>query len=173
MIPSNSLSDSHSQNQPPTPGSAGGKSHRFWRWFWLTFLVVSLAYAWYCFYVPSNSIAWADDYATAQRQAVQSDKPIILFFTGKWCVPCRIMKRIVWADDLVTATVNAKFVPVLIDVADPGAADALRRYNVGSTPKTVITDPEGNVLRQKEGGMSKTEFLKLLQPVNRSDSNDL
>lgn len=83
------------------------------------------------------------------------------------------MKRIVWADDLVTATVNAKFVPVLIDVADPGAADALRRYNVGSTPKTVITDPEGNVLRQKEGGMSKTEFLKLLQPVNRSDSNDL
>lgn len=24
----------------------------FWRWFWLTFLVVSLVYAWYCFYVP-------------------------------------------------------------------------------------------------------------------------
>ena len=68
--------------------------------------------------------------------------------------------------------VNAKFVPVMIDVDDPGAADALRRYNVGRTPKTIITDPDGNVLRQKEGGMSKAEFLGLLQPVNRSDSND-
>jgi protein disulfide-isomerase len=139
----------------------------------LTFLFVSLAYAWHCFYVPSNSIAWADDYATAQRQAVQSDKQIILFFTGEWCVPCRIMKRNVWADDLVAATVNDKFVPVMIDVDYRGAADALRRYNVGSTPKTIITDPDGNVLRQNEGGMSKAEFLGLLQPVNRSDSNDL
>ncbi len=83
------------------------------------------------------------------------------------------MKRNVWADDLVAATVHAKFVPVMIDVDDPGAADALRRYNVGSTPKTIITDPDGNVLRQKEGGMSKAEFLGLLQPVNRSDSNDM
>ena len=176
MIPSNSLSDSHSQDQPPpepTQGSDLGKFHRFWQCFWLTFLVVSLAYAWYCFYVPSNSIVWADDYAAAQRQAVQSDKQIILFFTGEWCVPCRIMKRNVWADDLVMATVNAKFVPVMIDVDYPGAADALRRYNVGSTPKTIITDSDGNVLRQNEGGMSKAEFLGLLQPVNRSDSNDL
>lgn len=176
MIPDNSLSDSQSPNQPPAepaPGSTRGKRHRFWRWFWLTFLVVSLAYAWYCFYVPANNIAWADDYAAAQRQAVQSDEPIILFFTGKWCVPCRIMKRNVWADDLVADTVNANFVPVMIDVDDPGAADAVRRYSVGSTPKTVITDPEGNVLRQKEGGMSKMEFLGLLQPVNRADSNEL
>ena len=164
MIPSNALSDSHSQNQPasePTPGSDRGK-FQFWRWFWLTFLVVSLASAWYCYYVPSNSIVWAHDYATAQRQAVQSDKQIILFFTGQWCVPCRIMKRNVWADDLVAATVNAKFVPVMIYVDDPAAADALRRYNVGGPPKTIITDPDGKVLRQKAGGMSKAEFLGLL-----------
>ena len=176
MIPSNALSDSHSQNQPPstpTPGSDRGKFHRFWQCFWLTFLVVSLAYAWYSFYAPSNSIVWADDYATAQRQAVQSDKQIILFFTGAWCSPCQIMKRNVWADDLVAATVNAEFVPVMIDVDDPGAADALRRYDVGSTPKTIITDPDGNVLRQKEGGISKAEFLGLLQPVNRSELNDM
>ena len=176
MIPDNSSSDSQSPNQPPAEPASGsnrGKRHWFWRWFWLTFLVVSLAYAWYCFYVPANNIAWADNYATAQRQAVQSDEPIILFFTGKWCVPCRIMKRNVWADDQVAATVNANFVPVMIDVDDPGAADALRRYQVGSTPKTIITDPEGNVLRQQEGGMSKTEFLGLLQSANRADSNEL
>lgn len=168
MKTSNSLCDPHPLNQPaspPAPRSKRSKLQRFWQGFWLTFLVVSLAYAWHCFYVPSNNIAWADDYATAQQEAAQSGKPTILFFTGEWCVPCRIMKRNVWADDLVAAKVNAKYIPCMIYVDDPSAADALKRYDVGSTPKTIIADPEGNVLRQNEGGMSKEEFLELLQQV--------
>ncbi len=51
--------------------------------FWLSFPVVSLAYAWYCFYVPSNSIAWADNDTAAQQKAVEADKPVILYFIGK------------------------------------------------------------------------------------------
>ena len=141
---------------------ASGKLRRFWRGFWLTFLVVSLAYAGYCFYAPSNRIAWADNYPTAQQQAAESGKPIILFFTGTWCVPCRIMKREVWADGQVMATVNAAFVPVMIDVDDSSAAATLTRYGVGSTPNTIITDSEGNVLQQRRGGMSKADFLELV-----------
>ena len=134
----------------------------WWRWFWIATLVVSLGYAWYCFYVPVNKIAWADDYASAQQQAAQSGKPMILFFTGKWCVPCRIMKRNVWADKQVEVTVNAGFTPVTIDMDGPDAAAVLSRYRVGSTPTTIITDPQGKILEQVEGGMGKTEFLRLL-----------
>ena len=64
-----------------TPKLMKTKSHPFWRWFWLTFLVVSL---WY---------AWNDDMVSAQKLADSSDKNIMLFFTGEWCSPCRIMKR--------------------------------------------------------------------------------
>ncbi len=148
--------------QSSTAPSSSAKPGRFWKRFWLTFLVVSLAYAWYCFYVPSNRIAWADNFATAQQQAVESDKPIILFFTGKWCVPCRIMKREVWADDQVTETVNAAFVPLLIDVDDPGTATIVSRYAVGPTPSTIIADSQGNVLQQQGGGMSQAAFLDWL-----------
>lgn len=136
-----------------------------WRWFWLATLVVSLGYAWYCFYVPKNDIAWADAYPSTTKQlAVQSDKPKILFFTGKWCVPCRIMKRTVWADEKVESVVNARFTPVLIDMSAPAEfADALKRYKVSITPTTIITDAEGNVLEQVQGAMSKSEFLTLLE----------
>ena len=144
------------------------KSPWWWQAFWLTFLVVSLAYAWYCFYVPANDIAWADDYAAAQQRAAQSGKPMILFFTGKWCVPCRIMKRTVWADDQIEATVNAGYIPVLLDVNDPAAAAALGQYNIGATPTTIITDAQGNVVKQVEGGINKSEFLKLLEQPNPS-----
>ena len=133
-----------------------------WRWFWLTFLVVSLAYAWYCFYVPSNDIAWADNFDAAQKQASEAGKPMILYFTGQWCVPCRIMKREVWADEEVAPTVNSRFVPVSIDIDMPEHTEILARYSIGGAPVTIITDPQGNVLRWKAGGISKSEFLAFL-----------
>jgi len=159
------MTDALSQSPPPAdPASQPhrGKVFRFWRCFWIVILVVSLGYAWYCFYAPSNNIAWADDYTSAQQQATQSGKPIILFFTATWCSPCRIMKRNVWADEQVAASVNAAFIPVMIDRDDPDAAAALSRYRVGATPTTIITDPQGKVLEQVEGGMAKTDFLELL-----------
>ena len=146
----------------PETVTSKGKSGRFWQVFWLAFLVVSLAYAWYSFYAPSNRIAWADNFTAAQQQAVESDKPIILFFTGKWCSPCQIMKRQVWADEQVMNTVNAAFIPVTIDVNNPSAAATLSRYGVDVTPTTIITDSKGNVLQQKLGGMTKADFLDLL-----------
>jgi len=107
-----------------------------------------------------------NNYATAQQQADESNKPIILFFTGKWFSPCQIMKRQVWADDQVTNAVNAKFIPVTIDVDNPAAATTLNRFFVGATPTTIITDPKGNVLHQQQGGMSKAQFLELLEKVS-------
>jgi thioredoxin 1 len=160
---------SMNDSQTPLPTSSDSKSppdrkpfFHFWRVFWLSFGFVSLAYAWYCFYVPSNGVAWADNYTVAQQQAVESGKPMILFFTGKWCVPCRIMKRNVWADRQVTATVNAAFIPVMIDVGDQDSGEAMTRYRVGVTPVTIVVDPQGNVVKQKQGGMGKAEFLELI-----------
>ena len=167
-------------NQPlimpsPEPESlpSKGKPGRFWQVFWLTFLVVSLGYAWYSFYAPSNSIVWVANYTAAQQQAAESDKPIILFFTGKWCSPCQIMKRQVWADEQVMNTVNAAFIPVTIDVDNSNAAETLSRYGVGATPNIIITDSKGNVLQQKQGGMSKAEFLELLGKLAPSTAEGL
>lgn len=147
-----------------TSQSSPGIVSWLWRWFWRVTLVVSLGYAWYCFYVPKNDIAWADEYPSAKELAVQTGKPMILFFTGEWCVPCRIMKRTVWADDRVESIVNAGFIPILIDVGQPGASsEALERYKVYVTPTTIIADAEGNVLEQVQGAMGKSEFLTLLE----------
>lgn len=138
----------------------------FWRCFWLTFLVVSLAYAWHSFYVPSNYIAWAKDYTSAQRQAAISGKPMVLFFTATWCVPCRIMKRQVWADAQVMELVNAKFVPVAIDVSDPENAEVMTAYKIGGPPVIIVCDSQGKVADWRAGGINKPEFLEMLDSSN-------
>tara|TARA_A100001391_G_scaffold203674_1_gene196691 strand:- start:344 stop:850 length:507 start_codon:yes stop_codon:yes gene_type:complete len=138
-----------------------------WRWFWRVTLVVSLGYAWYCFYVPQNDIAWADDYPSGKQLAAESGKPMILFFTGDWCVPCRIMKRTVWADEQVESVVDAGFTPILINVREPGDnSEALEQYEVYVTPTTIIADAEGNVLEQVQGAVSKPEFLAMLENLH-------
>ena len=145
----------------------------FWRCFWLTFLAVSLAAAWYCFYVPSNDVDWADNYSSAKQQAVGSGKPIILSFTGTWCTSCRIMKREVWADVEVMTVVNSQFIPVAIDVGDPNYAAVMARYSVSGAPVTIVTDPQGNVLDWRTGGVGKSEFLELLEGIRLPSISDI
>jgi protein disulfide-isomerase len=156
-------------NEKPSVGSsespdcnAKRKSHPFWRWFWLTFLVVSLGYAWYSFYVPSNDVVWAEDIASAREVASESGKPVMLFFTATWCVPCRIMKREVFADPEVMKAINSKVVPVMVYEDSPGGGEAFSQYNVEGTPITIFADPQGTVLDYAVGGIGKDAFMEML-----------
>lgn len=146
-----------------SPKATKTKSHPFWRLFWLTFLVVSLAYAWYSFYVPSNDVAWADNMVSAKELVNDSDKNMMLFFTGDWCVPCRIMKREVFADKEVSKAINSQVVPVIINVDDPNVEELIKHYKVGTTPITIFTNPQGEVLDYAVGKIGKTEFLEMLK----------
>jgi protein disulfide-isomerase len=146
------------------------KSHPFWQWFWLTFLVVSLAYAWYSFYVPSNDVVWADNMVQAQELAIDSGKNMMLFFTGEWCVPCRIMKREVFADEHVMKAINSKIVPVMIDVDDPNMEEIVKRYQAGVTPITIFTNQQGEVLDYAVGKIGKTKFLEMLENLEATGS---
>ena len=88
--------------------STKSKSKRLSQIFWLSFLVLSLAYAGYSFYAPSNNIQWVNNVTTIQDLSKTDKKKTLLFFTGKWCSPCQIMKREVFADKVVEKLVNAQ-----------------------------------------------------------------
>lgn len=135
---------------------------RLWQGFWLTFLVVSLYYAWYSFYAPSSNIDWSTDYPTAQKTSSKTGKPIVLFVTGEWCSPCRIMKRTVWADPEVEALVNDKFIPVLINVSEKNSSELIKQFNSHVTPTTILADHQGNILKKRQGRTDKAEILKIL-----------
>ncbi|MEM7313244.1 MAG: thioredoxin family protein [Planctomycetota bacterium] len=158
-------------NSPSDQPSSSGERSTFrwlWQWFWRITLVVSIWSLWYCYYVPSNEIAWANSYASAQKQSQTTGKPIVLYFTGKWCVPCRIMKRNVWADSEVTKLVNDSYVPVMINVDDPDASETMRHFNVVGPPVVMVADSDGNVMRWRDGGIAKSDFLELLATSDES-----
>lgn len=149
----------------PSQKITKNKSHPFWRWFWLTFLVVSLAYAWYSFYVPSNDIEWDSSITSTQELSNNSGKKTLLFFTGKWCVPCRIMKREVFADKEVERAINSKLIPVMIDIDNPNTIELVKYFKIGATPTTIILDSQGKVLDYVVGKIGKKKFLEMLSNI--------
>ncbi len=149
----------------PASGKTRKGSHPFWRVFWLAFLVASLGYAWYSFYVPANDVVWAEDFATAQQLAAEKDRPMLLFFTAEWCVPCRIMKREVFADAEVMKAINKNVVPVMLYSGKPGSDEVFEHYRVGSTPVTIFTGADGAVLDYAVGKIGKDRFLEMLDKL--------
>lgn len=146
--------------------SSKKKSHPFWQFFWLTFLVISLAFAWYSFYTPSNDVKWAENVTSVEQLTYNTNKKTLLFFTGKWCSPCRIMKREVFADKEVAEILNSQIIPRTINVDDPNNIELVKHYKVGATPTTIIIDSEGKVLEYSVGKIEKSEFLEMLNAHN-------
>lgn len=141
------------------------KKHPFWSFFWLTFLVVSLWYAWYSFYVPTNNEVWTNEIATAKEMATQSEKNVMLFFTGKWCSPCRIMKREVFTDADVKKAIYQKVIPVEINIDEPYSKSLVTKYNIGATPTTLFVDSKGKVIDYAIGKLDKSKLLEMLQKI--------
>jgi len=80
------------------------------------------------------------------------------------------MKREVFANLEVMTAINAQVVPVMIYAGEPGADEAFSQYKVGSTPLTVFTDSQGNVLDYAVGGIGKVEFMKMLEKLGAKGS---
>ncbi|BAO77341.1 thioredoxin family protein [Winogradskyella sp. PG-2] len=139
------------------------KRHPFWSFFWLTFLVVSLWFAWYSFYVPSNAITWTNNFESAQKLAIKADKNIMIFFTADWCSPCRIMKREVFADNEVKKAMDSKIVSLEIDIDIINNQELVKQYNIGATPTTIFINPQGDVIDYAVGKVEKSKFLEMLE----------
>ncbi|WP_397447541.1 thioredoxin family protein [Polaribacter sp. R77954] len=154
----------HSENTSNNvPKVVKRKSHPFWQFFWLTFLVVSLGYAWYSFYTPSNDISWIDNIESAQKLAVKSDKNTMIFFTGTWCSPCKIMKREVFADNEVKKAIDTNVISVEINIDDPKSEKLVKQCNISATPTTIFMNPQGKVMDYAVGKVGKSKLLEMLE----------
>ena len=94
-------------------------------------------------------------------------KTLCFFSTGKWCSPCRIMKREVFADKEVEKIVNSKVTPIIIDIDNPNTKKIVNKYKIGATPTTIIIDSNGEVLDYAVGKIDKKKFLEM---INNSET---
>ena len=125
----------------------------------------------YAVYRPIRSdIVWMTDFEAARKAALEQDKPILLYFTGDWCPPCRRMARWTWPDDQVEELVMSSFIPLEVDLPNPDTLDPLAvRYNVYAFPTIIVTNADGVPLGVLPGYVAPSELMKLLTPAHAEE----
>jgi len=110
----------------------------------------------------NERIPWTHDLAAARKQSVKENRPILIYFTAKWCEPCQRMKKTTWADEHVAIAVS-KYIPVKIDVDDQ--RDIAREFGVEGYPRVERIEPTGERRLLTDGLMTPEEFLKVLGAI--------
>jgi thioredoxin-related protein len=108
-------------------------------------------------------IRWEPTFEGAQRLASQTNRLVLIYFSGPACPYCRQMEAETLSQPLVAAAVNADYVAVKV-VADHFPSTA-RRYGVTKLPTTVITTPEGVMVDSKPEFVRADEYIARISQV--------
>ncbi len=132
--------------------------------------LVSLA-AGVFFLVPSKaaaSPAWAAYNEAALEQAQQDGKLVLIDFSAKWCIPCKELDAITFADpEVIQATKGMVTLKADLTQDETPEVEALRkRYKIRGLPWIVFLDATG----RERTDLRVTEFVppaKLLERIHR------
>ncbi|MGZ3428350.1 MAG: thioredoxin family protein [Polyangia bacterium] len=96
-------------------------------------------------------LRWRLDAAAAEREAAKAHRPLVIFFSAEWCMPCKEMLVKSFADPAVAELIARRFVPLLVDVTnDDAPSAALRdRFHVLALPTLLVRRGGDERLRQE------------------------
>lgn len=110
---------------------------------------------------PVEKVNWQSNFDQASQLAQQQGKLLFIDFSADYCPGCVGMANQVFSQQTVADQLQAKYVPLRIDVSqpDPQAMKLVNRYQVQGLPSLIVSDAQGNMLAKHEGPLGTTEFV--------------
>jgi thiol:disulfide interchange protein DsbD len=111
----------------------------------------------------TEHMAWTDFDGEAFRDALGSDRPVIVDFFADWCAPCRELDEKTFSDPRVAEVLDG-FVRFKVDQtrASEEAVALAREFNVRGVP-TVMVYRDGEEVFRLTGFETPEQFLKRLE----------
>lgn len=111
----------------------------------------------------NDALNWQTDLATAQRQARESGRLVLIHFGGPWCEPCRRLEKQVFSQPGFGRDLATRYVAVKIDPRQhPQLAE---KYGVRAVPCDVVTTPPGQLVVRLESPTSAAAYSETLNRV--------
>jgi len=115
-------------------------------------------------------IAWTTDLDAALATAAREGRPVLIDTWATWCVNCRKLDKVTWADDRVAAEAG-RFVPVKLQLETneaPQTRRFLERFAIKqySLPTTILIDSRGEVRDVIFGFVNAEAMLARMQAVS-------
>ena len=103
---------------------------------------------------------------SAQEAAVETERPMLLYFTADWCSSCQSMDEHLLSDEKLVSDMNDKFITVRIDRDESGSDELIAKYNLCCLPTFQIINSNGSVVNKIEGSVAYSEFYEFLDIEN-------
>jgi YHS domain-containing protein/thiol-disulfide isomerase/thioredoxin len=130
------------------------------------FLVFALAIPIAACRAESRSESWRPDFETAEAEARQLGRPMLVHFHAKWCGPCQEMEHTVLRDPVLLKQLRTGFVAVKVD--SDQRPDLRKRFRVERLPTDIFLDPRGYVLERTSGAHDRDSYLGMVASVDAS-----
>lgn len=128
-----------------------------------TLLITLFTLTLFSFPVKANQIEFhPGSFASARKQAAESQKPLLVAFTASWSSSCRRMQQLVFTNDQLADFVNPRYVAVQIDVDDFDGLALKERYRIKELPTFLAFDEKGNFRSRSEGEMTADQMRRWL-----------
>ena len=102
-------------------------------------------------------------FSEAQELSSKNQKHIFLYFTAKWCGPCKVMERAVFTNDTVSNNLRENFIALKIDGDSWAGEKLVKEFKVAGYPTLLIVDAKKNVLKRNFGRMSVNDLLTFIK----------
>ena len=111
----------------------------------------------------SSKVQWQKSLKSAQKLAIQQDKPMMIVVGASWCTYCHKLDRETFADKRIATFIEREFIPVHLDFDKE--AKVAKILEVERLPCTVFLTPQADLILRTEGYANVKDFQSTLSSV--------
>jgi thiol:disulfide interchange protein DsbD len=111
-----------------------------------------------------DSPKWQKFSETRYEQSLKKNEKMIIDFYADWCIPCKELDGLTFADKRVVET-SGKFTAYKVDMTQTlsDETEKLRnKFNIVGMPTILIINSEGKEVERLTGFINADEFLKVI-----------
>jgi thioredoxin-like negative regulator of GroEL len=102
---------------------------------------------------------WSTNLTAAWNEATNRGQPVLMYFTARWCGPCKLMARTTFTNQTVAQTWE-RVIRVAVDIDDqPAVAE---QHGVRAVPAFHLFPPTGEVVAKTTGYQEPERFVAWL-----------
>ncbi len=111
----------------------------------------------------AQGIAWRHDLASAQAEASQANKLVLIHFWTPTCAPCKRLEKVVFNSPGVAGSIARDYVPVKINAA--ASPEIASKYQITRVPTDVVVTSAGQLVKTFVSPATPMAYVGLMGEV--------